>query len=752
MNRNDRKNRNNGSTLIMVIVAIAFIGILGSLVISMTMINIQMKTIDAQSRENFYSTEAVMQDVKSGLEEIAASEMSKAYENVLLHYVEYTNNGISITNEFDKQYLEGVRAALVSSGSPIHYDPEKIRAHITNTTTKECFKNDSSTPEMNAKNTMTLNYSEKYLKLDNIKVELKNENNGQLTTIETDILIYPPEMSLETSAGYPEFSNYVLIANDSVETETGNYSSSIRGDVYAGANGVQCTNGSLGIVGNMLVTRGNVSVYNNARLYIGGATSGTNVWAENITTEKKSSSTTESASLEIIGTCYVSNDLMLNAPKSVVALGGKYYGYSFNEKNMRKDEPDYVKELVKSNYSSAILINGKDCALNLGGLTTLSLVGRSFVAVPFGTGKDDIAMGQSIGAKSDQTMYLVQREYMKAGANPVMATSGFAEDDQVSYSLIPSEISNLLSSKKVKTITHIFNGNKMVYYYWDFKDNDAANAYFSYMYNKDKEKFDELLTLNVDDAGNGIVMSGTPIAAGYMYSYQPTVDGTKIEGSPYANSENPDATLVSDCVRYAMEYKSRQLALIPNSSSVDPSDIRLTDKTDSPLFDTIISKAESKTVIESENESNASANGFSAGIKQVAIDFENDGLVDAWVVCVDNDGGTAYQVSNFNSISGRKKGIIIATGDVNVGNDFEGMIIAKGKVTISSATQLQTDVTLVQRILQYGIDHYSTTSPNSNFIHYFEKYKTGTAPTGMNTGIADIASKIKFSNWKKNDD
>lgn len=760
MNIDDRKNNNSGSTLIMVIVVIAFIGILGSLVISMTMINIQMKTIDAQSKENFYETESIMQDVKGRLEEIAAEQMKSAYEEVLKNYVSYVRNGQSPSNMFDELYLKKLKIALTADGTETGttYNIDTIKQHIK-------FPDKFLTSASDGDNLIVLHYAEtypandRYVELKNIKIQYINENNKQLTNIKTNIRMYPPGLAFGTSAIMPEFSNYTIIANDQLTTSSNN-ASSIRGNIYAGAGGIQCTIGKLNLVGNTVITRGNVSVINNAELNIGDSTSGsstyTTVWAENITTERLSRTSTDAAKLNIYGDCNVSNDLIMNAQNSQVSIKGNYFGYSFNKQNIGESTPGYTDSLINSNYSSAIIINGKNCSLDLSAVNTLYLVGHTYVSVG-GTGSDDILMGQSFGVKSDQTMYLVPSEYMRGNCNPMMESAFNAAGRNINNVIdIPDDFNtDWLDREKVAMNYYTFAGVQSVYFYWKFKDQDSANAYFQYICDNEDQKKDlennMVLYINAD---KGVKLNASTIMnSGHIYSVDATTGSMTLVGTPYTNPDSPDAMITNLCISKALEYQARQLVLAPTSSEVTSANIRLDDKTYLPMFNRIISHT---TVTDSfiKNEANnADVNGFNASrIKVVNVDRDASGAVDSSVICIDNETGGAFSVSKISDLGGMYQGIIVATGDVNIDTNFTGLIIARGKISIQNSAQVNANNDMIKEILQYGIEHYSTSTPTTNFIHYFDAYKAGTSGRAGSVGTANLSSSIKFNNWKKNED
>ena len=77
---------NKGSTLITVIVAIAFVTILASIILGTTVVNVRMKGIDRRTKDDFYYAERSLNDIYTGigqeLANIAAAQYEAAFEKV----------------------------------------------------------------------------------------------------------------------------------------------------------------------------------------------------------------------------------------------------------------------------------------------------------------------------------------------------------------------------------------------------------------------------------------------------------------------------------------------------------------------------------------------------------------------------------------------------------------------------------------------------------------------------------------------
>ena len=84
--RGRRKTDNKGSALVVVIIAMAFIGILASVLMYMSLLNYQMKVNNLKAKDNFYSAETVLDEIRSYMGTQISESVGNAYENVLQNY------------------------------------------------------------------------------------------------------------------------------------------------------------------------------------------------------------------------------------------------------------------------------------------------------------------------------------------------------------------------------------------------------------------------------------------------------------------------------------------------------------------------------------------------------------------------------------------------------------------------------------------------------------------------------------------
>lgn len=72
--------------MIVVIIAMAFIGILASVLMYMSLLNYQMKVNNLKAKDNFYSAETVLDEIRVGMQSRVSESIGEAYQNILLNY------------------------------------------------------------------------------------------------------------------------------------------------------------------------------------------------------------------------------------------------------------------------------------------------------------------------------------------------------------------------------------------------------------------------------------------------------------------------------------------------------------------------------------------------------------------------------------------------------------------------------------------------------------------------------------------
>lgn len=95
------KNDNKGMTLLLAIVAVAFVGILAASIVSATTTNYKLKMMDKYSKETFYSADSVVEEIHTGIGIKCFDALSEAYNYTAsnLLYQSILGGGVSLTQK-----------------------------------------------------------------------------------------------------------------------------------------------------------------------------------------------------------------------------------------------------------------------------------------------------------------------------------------------------------------------------------------------------------------------------------------------------------------------------------------------------------------------------------------------------------------------------------------------------------------------------------------------------------------------------
>jgi hypothetical protein len=130
---NGFKKSNKGSTLILIIICIAFVSILGTLLLSLTISNLQMKSIDHKSKSNFYNAESALDEIKAGLGEKTAYALETAYKKIMEQFITTEFTALSKSEKeklFKDTFVNTLNDNLMKSLGT--YDMEELFNYVTN--------------------------------------------------------------------------------------------------------------------------------------------------------------------------------------------------------------------------------------------------------------------------------------------------------------------------------------------------------------------------------------------------------------------------------------------------------------------------------------------------------------------------------------------------------------------------------------------------------------------------------------------
>lgn len=727
------KKNNNGSTLILIVICIAFVSILGTLLLSLTVSNLQMKSIDHKAKSNFYNAETALDEIKTGLGEETAAALEAAYKSIMEQFI--TTEFVGLSNDekkaqFADKFIDTLYNSLIESYNL--YDMEHLRNYVTN---------DQVVLETALGNNLLLvDTNKKLITLKNVKISYTDDEQYK-TSIATDIVISTPSMSFQTGSDVlPSYSDYSLIADNSIKLDAAT-AVEARGNVYAGSNGISLDNASTLNISNTakIVTRGDISVGERSLLNITG---NSKLWAMNLATVKGADTglTTE---INIDSNCYIGDDLMLNAVNSIVKINGEYYGYSY--------AAGKTTETVTTNnnpaFSSAIIINGKNAVMDMSASNAIFLSGRAYLnpntggntwVDPAVTGgaepksQENIQTGESLAVKGNQLAYLVPKEYIWCGKNPVNASVYDSRPaEEVDFS--KGSTSGIRLSDYADGYTKVFyqatGSAKWVYYYIKFKSEEKANEYLQKYYELNNTASPAgIIDNRIGSYAKSIKLNNSLhsiISAGNIFTFD---ENTK-RSSLIANSVKTDSRNASyEAMLHRKDTLITQYDAIRTTLN-EHSNMEAYDT--SSVFNTLIKKEllQQDSIIDGQIK-----NG-----KRILLN-------DYVVTIIDNESGTPYELKSTGDLpNGGLKGTVIATGSVNIKNNFEGLILSGGVITLGSGVNVTASSALIEEILSLN---------NDSVNKYFRNLPSPSNNEGAQANISQIkvSDLIYYDNWVKNEE
>ena len=742
MKKNSFHKDDRGASLLAVLILMVVVSAIAVVITKITIVNIQMKEVERGTKKNFYSADAIMDDLRTGAREQAETALENAYADVLQHYVDYTSGGKNAQDVFKQNYMNGLEKYFADpmktpvdttneQGNVVYrvagYDADKVKGCILDGTQQGCFVAPAD-PKYE------IDYGAGTFTLKDVRVVYKDAQDYE-TTITTDLVFSTPDMNFSGQSQVKEFMKYALIADDQINVNASNVT--VDGSVYAGVGGIVASgNGTGELKGRMILTRGDIVADMGSALKVGDGNS--SIWAENLMTTGKSAAT-----LDVNGNMYVADDLALNAKESKVTLQGNYYGYNFQKNYGAGDTV-----ATDADFSSAIMINGKSSSLNIQNLKYLLLAGRTYISRGNNSSNTDIQMGESIAARTNQLAYYVPERYVKveSGESTLLKWNDAQKVriGEKEYPIGESDYAASIHVDPVKLDGWLNHANPIVPYYYingvnyylNFKSQQDANEFYAAYYAGNTGKAGGLAGTYLDknaliiDEHNKVIMT---LSGDIMYRTKPEEMFQEKAVTIEPDNWKDSAGLLWDyCSKLAVSYKSLELGLKDFGQSVTPDQVRFSvtdenghekiDKSIDPLFDKLIDRsALQEEIAKHKNPGDA---GFT--VYHPADD----------VYLIDNTG--VYDLPT--SIT---KGIVVATGSVKVSGNFEGLIISGGKVTFDANVQVKGNKLLVSNLFK---EDQSRKAP---LFSKFFRDCSGTAASNI-SGQLDLDSYINYDEWKKN--
>lgn len=811
--------QNKGFSLITVIIAVSFIGILGLLVLYMALSNFLMKITDLKGKDSFYTAERAIEEIRVGLQEDVGNSMSEAYIKVLETYDKDENLKDVVLdkqrqNDFVNEFIKKLANRLEKDSDQSKYDLDYLKKYLD----MEISENETlivTTPS--DKEPVMTKDNKNGILLKNLKV-IYVDPKGYASVIETDIRLGIPKVQFPTPSTLPDLMNMIVVAGKGIICEGGN--TTISGSIYSGIlQGIDNntileknpytsiwikSGASLDIQsGDKFVSAGEIYTESNASFT---SEAGVTLWAQGVKLS--------SAQVNLLGTTYLSDDLTIESGSgSRVTVQGEYYGYGYPE-SARSSLNNYMYDNQEKRWSdtalsSSIVINGKNTTLDLSGVRKIMLAGRSYIGTSKVSNSNDIMMGESITVKGTQLAYLLPPELIDASKlkdpemeikNP-MSYSDYEKSGLKQMNSVPLKMDaevpelgnkslNEIGIDSEKPVQKVFYSNNAdegyVYLYLNFKDSKASSdfMYDYYMNNSTvKTNLDKYLSFYFSGTNSGIKVKDMKnyiryVTNGNVLSYEggeATENGTTAKGSmAVATSPEVSQALLQEQTNYqnmwyALNRKMITSVDLLNKEVKDSDGLVHNEKedTDRNVFDNMVNEKEMVQFLQEKHPES---------LKEEFTADEDDGLQ---AIMVHNGRSSTFQIKNDDgttsetTVSGKneplkitsamadKLRLVVCTGDVIIdqGVHFQGIIMAKGRITLGAGASLESAPLEAARVFQAQMNktegENKKISPKS-FFWEGDKYVLGntntsdeTTDTGRVSDTYDLADCVTYENWRK---
>lgn len=808
------KSGNRGSAIVHVIIAMAMIGIFASTILWMAYLNYMIKLTDVKNKNSFYSAETVMEQIMAGVQHEASAAVSMGYQEVMKNWENYASDGERL-KEFSTVYLDTLIANLKDPSLGTNYYKGDVLLGFVDADLRAGMNQvaDSSDPLYtdswnNSTRRMEL-VNNSTLVLKDIKVSFTDEN-GFLSIINTDICIDVPRLVFQHEGSIDGLYEYELIANEGIETASGAGTSLIEGSIYAGVDdagqggllinqgsGLTIENGRHVISGKDIELKGP-----QAGLLVRPMTGGDQscVYAANLDIK--------SGTLSIDGITYVADDLVLSGTGSKATLTREYYGYGSSvATGLSETDP------VDPSKSSAIIINGSKATVDLSGLNRLMLAGRAYIGqsltdnVPATPAPSPgaaatpenraIRMGESIAVKGNQIAYLVPAECIGTldgktvfGLNPLNGTNAAKMSEYIEkykesagrfqevdfnkkiYRLNGKSLSEfgVTDMKNIRKVYAQYNSSnpedKTLLYYYLVLPEGKAEEYFVQYYNFNSNK-DALDTYFNKYASGGILLGDYAaenteytILGNSLVSDVLAKNGVTLLAQQAAPTATPTAAPEGGSAAPSPEVEAEYQETGENARAVTNEKDQAEVLTLASQYEQIY-KSLNSTLTEDQFVDGQKV--FGSIIKETG---EGDDNLTAYLAA---NGGTVRFTSadgKFEAVltnapdstlsyleqAGKELRLIVSLGNVTVDKNFDGLIIAKGKVTISKSVVLKRDKEGLYKVLGGTTGTEGDTATPLQFFVNGGSVGAGTTEAEVDKDgqlAIDFTEIVRYANWIK---
>lgn len=754
---------NKGVTLVLAIVAIAFVGVLASAILSAAATNYRLKIMDKYSKNTFYNADSITEEIHTGLGIMCYDSLEDAYDYAAANLGQsYVTGGTVISQRYDNETVN-------NNMKDKYYSiiGKKFFGESFNVANKEgacaVFNSFITRPEkaqVVGYSGVETNASNHSYTFKDVSIRyLENEKEPYYSTIKVDIKITYPDINIDFVAKeWKAYLNYCLMAENKIEIGASDISkgiATVSGGMYSG-NDVDIFSGSSltltdGLTLNeepkvptTLVSKGDINLP-------GGTSASTlntgngSVWCNGITVGGNGGTGKVNYYSDEAKT-YVADDLSLNGDECKVTIKGRYVGFGSNNANTRDTSG-------KASTSSAIIVNGRNCTLDMTGINYLLLAGKAYVKL---TDDASYITGDSMGLKGNQEIYLVPSGYLKKKtetsdgiyvANPTLKPENVAIDLSgfFAYRLGLLTTTGYVEKKDESGRT---------YYYLDFINRDAQNTYVKCIakdgyleglfgakkleYTSDDITEKDAIKSTIEmglarffDKNTEITLASNAT----VYTSGTLLQVTKVGG--YSSTSIVDTNMNYSSVVNAGTNAANKYKLIKSFLALD-------DTVDYTVFPSQVTIDESIHKIDFDNDNNPvllspydrTVNKEELGKLEENIIHNDNGTIAAVITSKAAGQGSSYTIP-----AGVTNGVVLGYGvDIVVSSNFEGLIITNGKITVKGSATVTTGT---NNRAELTLDVYN------DVAKYFYVFQETSDTTKLDE--VDMKQLLNFSEWRKNE-
>lgn len=748
-----KKADNRGMALVLVIVALALVMIMVGVLLSVSLLNYQMKVTEKRAKDNFYSAEVALDQIHAGLSQIVSEAAGYAYTRAMQTY---KMDGVTEEQRvtwFRSDYLSKVEDALKAGGGGSRYElggaaageaigPEGVyeKGLASYLDKYLASKLEGGSMELTSTSGCAMTATSEGLLLKGILVGY-TDMDGYYSEIQTDIAVGYPGIELQEASVLPNVFEYSFIADGGLVFNQ-SVGARFTESVYAGENGVKLT-GSRDVSfdgAQYVVSKGKLSVDNTSSLTVQAGS----VWLNGIDALGSALAGNGGKSSEIYmdTDIYVSDDLTISGQNASVTLEGNYYGYGGGD---------------SADKQSAMLLNCSNSTLDLTGLDELMLSGNAFIStgaidytvndsLGFASGHNkNVLTGNSLSVKADQIAYLAPAECLgtldgttAVGRNPMTAEEylKWSQELPARYPASGGFDYRLLDEDRTvgvlgKPLSDYFTGTGE-HYQTVFRTLNGESICYVY------------LKMNADEA------------AAYFRDYAEAARDTlekyarKYNNNILVNTRFTGITSMGNLMTYRLDGAGT-IQVVENTVSETNPDYPELEKRQKELADAYTALCSKLTT----NYKGLTEEEISRGDVYLNL-IRTDKLAEL------GNGRREYEAGGYRAVVSNEPEIIlnqsrdriklvITSGDVLVEGSFSGLIIAGGKIELgaSAGAVVSADKESVTRLL--AAKYLEPDGAKSLIATYFingSKYVLeGT--DGSESGYVDLEGAVAFRNWSK---